>query len=157
MQSTKPKNRLVISFIFISGLLAGFFLGGFFWIGAQPRSYLTVTNCESCWQPNEMAGLLVSLGITKTPGLIPEVVRETEKSIAIKHPFPQARIHYVILPKVDIKDVSDITEEDQQYVLDSLNLIGEIVRENKLDNYQIITNGPKRQSVRYLHFHLIAK
>ena len=155
--SKEKSKRLFPIFLFVSGVVLGFFIGGFFWANTQPRSYLMLNKCEHCWNPKELAGLLVSLGIARTPHFIPHIIKETDKSIAIEHPFPQARIHYVILPKVDVKDISDITEADSPYVLDSLRLIGDIVREQNLQDYQVITNGPARQSVRYLHFHLLAK
>lgn len=146
-------------FLVFVGLALGIVIGRYLMAGIRPRSFLAVKNCEQCWQPNEIAGLLTAVGITKTPSLVPavvEVVKETDKTIVIQHPFPKARIHYVILPKKDIKDLADLTIEDQAYVIDALAVTGQIVREQKLRNWHLTTNGPGYQSVRYLHFHLTA-
>jgi hypothetical protein len=36
-------------------------------------------------------------------------------------------------------------------------VMGEIIREKNLTDYQIVTNGPGYQTVSYLHFHLVAR
>jgi diadenosine tetraphosphate (Ap4A) HIT family hydrolase len=36
-------------------------------------------------------------------------------------------------------------------------VMGEIIREKNLTDYQIMTNGPGYQTVSYLHFHLVAR
>src|SRR3989344_3395377 len=119
--------RIIILIVVFAG---GFMLGGYFLRDTQPRSYLPVKQCEQCWASNEIAGLLESVGITKAPGLIPEIIMETDEAIVVKHPFPQSRIHFVVFPKKDIKDISDVTQEDARYALGAFSLLGELVREN---------------------------
>ena len=108
-------------------------------------------------QPKELVGLLTSVGIQKLPALIPSVVAETEKTVAVEHPAPEARIHYLIFPKKDIKNIADVTEADGEYVVDAFRVAREIVREKKLVRYRVVTNGPGYQGVTYLHFHLLAQ
>lgn len=137
--------------------LIGIVVGNFIFVDVQPRSFLALGDCgHSCWSVNEITGLLASVGIKHTPGFLPGVIRETEKSIVIKHPSPQANHHYVIFPKKDIKDIADVSAEDKEYLTDALLVIGEIIREQRLTEYQIISNGPDEQLVRYLHVHLMA-
>jgi hypothetical protein len=34
-------------------------------------------------------------------------------------------------------------------------VIAELIQENNFQNYQVVTNGPQRQRLNYLHFHLL--
>ena len=124
---------------------------------SQPRSVLAINRCEGCLRAEDLAGLLASAGIQKLPGLIPSVVLETDKTIAIKSPVPDAQIDYVIFPKKDIKNIGEITREDAPYLLDAYLVARHIIENEKLVNYEILTNGPGRQKITYLHFHLIVK
>jgi len=102
-------------------------------------------------------GLIASVGLQKFPNAVPLVVLETDKTIVIKHPVPEERIHYVIIPKKDIKNIGEISPTDEQYLMDIFSVVQELVKEEKLSDYELITNGPGKQAVTYLHFHLIAK
>ena len=46
---------------------------------------------------------------------------------------------------------------DVKYLSDIFAALQELVRRDRLTNYQVIANGPGRQDVAYLHFHLVAK
>jgi histidine triad (HIT) family protein len=139
-------------------LLIGIVIGGYLFHSSTPRSFLAVNQCSNtCLKPNELAGLIASVGIQTAPGLIPKVYKETDKSLAIENPFPQAKVHYLIVPKKDIKDISQLSESDKEYLDDAYALMTNIIREKRLTNYQIVTNGPGYQHVTYLHFHLISK
>ena len=139
-------------------LLLGVVIGGYLFSDTRPRSFLALHKCrDTCLRPEELAGLLASVGIQKLPALIPSVVAETEKTVAVEHPAPEARIHYLIFPKKDIKNIADVTEADGEYVVDAFRVAREIVREKKLVRYRVVTNGPGYQGVTYLHFHLIAQ
>lgn len=137
-------------------LVAGIGLGGYLFSDSQPRSFLALSNCNPCYRPNELAGLLVSAGIQRAAGALPLVVKETNRCLAIEHPFPKSRFHFVVFPKRDIRNIADISAADQEYVLDCLAVIGALVKEHGLSNYRVITNGPGLQDVAYLHFHLIS-
>jgi diadenosine tetraphosphate (Ap4A) HIT family hydrolase len=135
---------------------AGIGLGGYLFSDSQPRSFLALSNCHKCYRPNDLAGLVASVGIQRAPSALPLVVKETDRCLAIEHPFPKARSHFVVLPKKDIKSIADISVDDQQYVLDCLAVIRALVIENGLRNYVVGTNGPGLQDVTYLHFHLLS-
>ena len=137
---------------------AGIVLGGYLFAGSQPRSFLAVTDCrKSCYQKKDLAGLLASVGIHRVDGAIPLVVKETDRCIAIRHPRPLARLHDVFFPKKDIKNIADISIDDQSYVLDCLALIRAVVMEKGMrDDYRVFTNGPGLQDITYLHFHLVS-
>ena len=139
-------------------LLIGVILGGYLFSNTQPRSFLALHRCQNaCLQPKELVGLLTSVGIQKVPLLIPSVVLETEKTVVIEHPAPEARIHYLIFPKKDIRNIADVSESDGEYLMDAFRVVREIVKEKNLERYRLITNGPGYQGVTYLHFHLMAQ
>ena len=151
-----PK-RTVIFFCLLS-LFVGLLLGGFLFKDTRPRSFLALPDCGStCLKRSELAGIAASIGIRFVPGLIPDVILETEKSVAFQSPDPLARIDYLIVPKKDIRDLGDLSTEDAEYVKDAFQVISQLVRDNKLHRYKVIANGPGFQQLNYLHFHVVAE
>jgi len=145
-------------FIGIVFVLTGVILGGYLFSDTKPRAFLRVQECGlSCLNQEEALGLLGSIGVQKLSGIIPSVQKETDKTIVIKHPFPQAPIHYVIIPKKDIKATEDISEEDTPYIIDAYAVMSALIREQNLRDYKIVINGPGFQTVGYLHFHLVSE
>jgi histidine triad (HIT) family protein len=136
---------------------AGIIVGGYLFAASQPRSFLALTQCDHCYQPKELAGLLASVGIQRAEAALPLVVKQTDKCLAIRHPLPEARVHFVVFPKKDIKSIGDVSIEDGSYVLDCLAVIRALVTENRLRNYRVVTNGPGLQEITYLHFHVLAR
>jgi len=141
----------------LASLVVGVILGGYLFSDTRPRSFLALKRCEgTCLQANELLGLAASVGVQKFSALAPSVVKETDKTIVINHPRPQARLHYLVIPKKDFKNIADVSDADGEYLLDALKVAGVIIRENNLTNYRLTTNGPGYQGVTYLHFHLTA-
>ncbi len=138
-------------------LLIGITIGAYLFNDTRPRSFLAITSCaQSCFTGSELLGLLTSIGIQKVPAVIP-VVKETDKVIAIKSPAPLARIDFLILPKKDIRDIGDVSSEDRAYIDESFLVMSELIRENHLTQYKVLSNGPGFQTTNYLHFHLLAE
>lgn len=145
------------TFILIAVLVLGILIGGYIFSDSQPRSFLALHRCEGdCLQPAELAGLIASVIVQKIPGVLPNIILETEKTVAISHPFPQTRVHAVIIPKKDIKDAGNFSNDDGAYLVDAFAVMQKIIHDQKLEKYRIITNGPGIQNVRYMHFHLVA-
>lgn len=135
----------------------GFILGVVLFRNVQEREIINLKKCSTgCLEPREIVGILTSAGIDNASLLIPKVI-ETDKAFAIKSPVPQSPIHYVIFPKKDIKNIAEISKEDNEYLMDVYAIIAELVRKDNLVNYQVITNGPGYQHTSYLHFHLRAE
>lgn len=144
--------------LILAATLIGVVLGGYLFSDTRPRSFLAVTKCEgTCFQRNELLGLLTSVGIQRFPALIPSVVKESDRTIVIEHPAPEARLHYVVIPKRDIKNIAALSDADRDSLVDVFNVVRDIVKEKNLVDYRVVTNGPGYQGVTYLHFHLIAK
>ena len=148
-------SRLKIFILIVVALIVGVILGGYLFSDSRPRSILALNNCNgTCLQANELLGLAASVGIQKFSGLTPSVVKETDKTIVIER--PEAGLHYVVIPKKDIKNIAEVSDADADYLVDAIKVAGEIVREKHLVNYSLTTNGPGYQTVTYLHFHLMA-
>lgn len=137
---------------------AGVVCGGYLFSRSLPRSFLAVGSCQDrCYTPNEIAGLIVSAGILRAPFLIPSVVLESDTCLAIRHPRPHARVHYVLFPKHDTKNIATLESVDSPYVLGCFAMVRKLVEREKIKAYRLYTNGPEFQEVGYLHFHLIAE
>jgi len=133
-------------------------LGGLLFANSQPRSFLAISDCgSSCYRLSDLVGLLTSAAIQRPTAFVPNVVRETSRCVAISHPFPESRYHFVIFPKKDIKDITDVSVDDQPYVMDCIAVIRALVLEHSLHDYRVHTNGPGLQDIRYLHFHLVSQ
>ena len=151
-------HKIVKIIIIFSVFIAGVALGGFLFSRSIDRSFISLQNCgDKCFKSNELAGLLVSVGIQTMGGNLPRVVYETDKTLVfdIQYPYPPNLIHYLVVPKKDIKEIALLTEDDKAYLDDSYAVMGNIVRENNYTKYRVITNGSGYQEVAYLHFHLV--
>ena len=132
-------------------------MGGYLFSHSQPRSILSINHCQNCLSHADLLGLIASVGIQRFSGLIPSVTFETDKTVAIRLLSPPGkRIHFVIIPKKDIKNIGEISEATVGYLVDAFLVAREIIEKEKLSKYRIYTNGPGDQDVTYLHFHLVA-
>lgn len=138
-------------------LLLGIFIGGYLFRDVRPRSFLAYDRCVACMSSAELSGLISSVGLKIIGHELPEIVLETDKTLVIKHPKPEASIHYVIIPKKDIPAIGEATVEDLPYLDDMFMIIAGLVQEQNLHHYRLITNGPGLQDVNYLHIHLRAE
>jgi hypothetical protein len=151
-------NRIKLVLLVITSLSVGVALGAYLFSDTRPRPFLSVHNCEGgCIRPNELVGLLASVGLQRFPGLVPDIVKETDKTIVVEQPGTHTGIHYLVIPKKDIRNAADLSDSDREYLVDLFTVMGEIIRERHLTDYQIMTNGPGYQTVAYLHFHLVAR
>lgn len=142
----------------VAVFLAGLAVGGYLFSKSLPRSFLAVSDCENrCYRPSDLAGLLASAAIQQTPSVLPTVAKESNECLAIRHPRPEARIHYVLFPKRDVRNVLELTDEDRPYVWGCFALARSLVEASGVENYRLYTNGPRLQHLTYLHFHVVAR
>jgi len=136
----------------------GIGVGGYLFANTQPRSLLAFNQCDgNCYKKRELAGLIASAGIQRLPGFIPRVVAESDKCVAIVHPRPESKFHYVMFPKHDVKNIGELTAVDEPYVMGCFALIPELVARSGTRDYRILSNGPGYQDIAYLHFHFMGK
>jgi diadenosine tetraphosphate (Ap4A) HIT family hydrolase len=134
----------------------GFAAGGWVFHDTQPRTWLTVKDGKVHASQAQLLGYLGSAIMHRAPGVIPDVVMETDKSIAMKYPVPgMDKDHYVIVPKRDIRDVSQLAKGDEASLIDAFAVIGKLARQTHMDHYKVVTYSPAEQDVGYLHFHLV--
>lgn len=152
VRSRRIRLAIVLGLTFVTGLT----IGARAFMNTQPRAWLNLAACGNrCYRPSDIAGLFASAGIINATGLVPRVVRESDKCIAVPYPREARHLHLVLFPKRDIRDIADLTAEDAPYVMDCFAIIRAIVKEQGLSDYRVYTNGPKEQDITYLHFHLI--
>lgn len=117
------KNARTVLLMLLA-LSIGITLGGYLFSRTQPRSFLALNRCEgTCYQANELLGLLTSVGIQRFPALFPGVVKETDKTIVMEHPAPEARIHYLVIPKKDIKNIGELSDADRESLIDAFAVV----------------------------------
>jgi len=149
MQTTKILLGMIL-------FAAGVACGGYLFDESIPRSFLALGDCaDRCYRPSELAGLIASAAILRAPFAIPAVAMESDTCVAIRHPKPEARAHYVLFPKHDARNITTLTEQDSPYVLGCFVLARELVARDNLRGWRLTTNGPGLQDVAYLHFHLV--
>jgi hypothetical protein len=147
--------KRLFGWLVIFGL--GMWFGAWMFRDVQPRTWLPVHGATLRSSSAELLGYLGSAAMQHTPKLIPGVVLETDKSIAMKYPIPwEQRGHFVVVPKRDIRDLGTLAKGDEPYLIDAFAVIGKLARQEGLNYYKVITAGPTAQHVRYLHFHVVS-
>ena len=141
-------------FLAVMAFFIGILVGALYFSRPKSNSAINPPGCHSPLSKSETAGLLASVLVQKLPALIPKVIMETDKSIAFEHPRPKHRYHYIFMPKKDIKNLGEISIEDHDHLIDLFSAIVSQINKRKLHNYRVWTNGPGKQDVSYLHFHL---
>jgi histidine triad (HIT) family protein len=86
------------------------------------------------------------------------IIAESEHAIAIKDITPKAPIHYLIIPKIHINEIIEITDEYRNLPYYLLQLVQEVIAIGKISDFRlVINNGPGvGQTVFHLHIHLLA-
>ena len=90
-----------------------------------------------------------------------EVVYEDDKVLFINDINPQAKIHILAIPKMDVENFNDfILRSDQESIKYFFSKIYDVTKELTLDQsgYRLITNIGKdaNQEVPHFHIHILA-
>lgn len=92
-------------------------------------------------------------------GEIPSTpVYENEYVYAFRDIQPQAPVHVLVIPRVHIASVNDVSPENAKAVAEVMTAIPEVAKACGLEKgYRVITNVGEHgcQSVRHLHFHVL--
>lgn len=152
----ETKNKIMLIILILAALGAGFFSGAILYRNSIPEKPLEIKTTKNFLKSSEILGLITSVVIQRMPKIIPKVILETDKTIVVEHPLPESRIHYLFFPKKDIKDIGKFSEEDKEYLVDLYSSIIEVIKLKKIKKYKILSNGPGRQHIAYLHIHLMA-
>ena len=85
-------------------------------------------------------------------------VYEDEKVLAFRDIAPMAPTHILVIPKLHIGSVAEVTAENAQIVAHIFTVIPKIAEAEDLENgYRVVSNcGPDAgQTVHHLHFHIL--
>jgi histidine triad (HIT) family protein len=92
-------------------------------------------------------------------GEIPaQKVYEDELCLAFHDIKPQAPIHVLVIPKLEIASLEEMRDEDQALLGHLWRVIRDLARQLQLDNgYRVVVNCGRDggQEVPHLHFHLL--
>jgi len=146
--------------VIVLSVAAGFLFGAAAIHRPIPNTPLELPPARNPWDPKDVMGLIGSIGIRTLAGhlvTLPHVVLETDRTFALEIPETKNKVHYVLVPKKDIRDISQISADDEPYLTDVFLTARQLIEKRGLYDFQISTNGPGRQEVGYLHFHLIGK
>lgn len=138
--------------------LAGFASGAAIFLRVQARPLPPLADCgldTECLSDPQLLGLLASVGLRIAPGLMPDVVGRSRHCVGISSPQPDARIDLVFFPTRDMRNLLDVTPADAPQLMECFALMRKVADERNITDWQVVTNGPGRQKVAYLHFHLI--
>jgi len=141
-------------------LAAGFLLGAAAIHRPIPHAPVELPPARKPWSPTDVLGLIGSIGIRGLAGhleSLPSVVAETDRTFALSIPDRRYEVHYVIVPKKDIRDAGQISAEDQPYLTDLFLVARHLAEKERLKGYRLYTNGGDLQTVGYLHFHLVGR
>lgn len=85
-------------------------------------------------------------------------VYEDDKLLAFYDIEPKAPVHVLIIPKVHLAGVRDVTADNSAAVAHIFATIPRIAEKLGVSDYRIVTNNgaDAGQTVQHLHFHLLA-
>ena len=86
------------------------------------------------------------------------IIFEDDKSIIIEDISPQAPIHYLAIPKKEIKGVSDLSDSDRGIIDHLMVIIKEEMLKQGIGDYRLVINNGSEagQTVFHLHIHVLA-
>ena len=87
-----------------------------------------------------------------------EVLYEDDQVVAFYDINPQAKVHFLVVPKKHIQSAAALTEEDGALLGHIFAVIAKLAKEVGLDNgYRVISNVGEDagQTVKHLHFHVL--
>ena len=86
------------------------------------------------------------------------IIFEDDESIIIEDISPQAPIHYLAIPKKEIKGISDLSASDQGIVDHLMIVIKNEMSNQGINDYRLVINNGSEagQTVFHLHIHILA-
>ena len=85
-------------------------------------------------------------------------VYEDEVCYAFYDIDPQAPTHFLVIPKMHIASVAEVTEDNTAVVAHIFAVISKVTKELGLESYRVVSNIGEQagQSVPHLHFHVLS-
>ena len=85
-------------------------------------------------------------------------VYEDEVCFAFYAIDPQAPTHFLVIPKMHISSVAEVSEDNAAVVDHIFAVISKVTKELGLESYRVVSNIGEQagQSVPHLHFHVLS-
>lgn len=83
-------------------------------------------------------------------------ISETDSLICFHHPQPVYPVHILLVPKEELRDLTQLKTEDSEILQDLFTTVQSLIAELDLEDkgYRLILNGGEYQDFPQLHFHL---
>ncbi len=83
-------------------------------------------------------------------------ISETDSLICFHHPQPVYPVHILLVPKEELRDLTQLKTEDSEILKDLFTTVQSLIAELDLEDkgYRLILNGGEYQDFPQLHFHL---
>ena len=87
-----------------------------------------------------------------------EILYEDNMAIAFSDISPEAPTHILVVPKKEIKKLSDTSKQDQELLGHLLLVVNKITDKYKIEDFRVVVNNGTGagQSVFHLHLHILA-
>ena len=87
-----------------------------------------------------------------------EILYEDDMAIAFNDISPEAPTHILVVPKKEIKKLSDTSKQDQELLGHLLLVINKITDKYKIEDFRVVVNNGTGagQTVFHLHLHILA-
>lgn len=84
-------------------------------------------------------------------------VYEDEVCLAFYDIDPQAPTHFLVIPKMHIGSVAEVTADNAAVVGHMMAVISKVTKQLGVDSYRVVSNIGEQagQSVPHLHFHVL--
>lgn len=93
-------------------------------------------------------------------GEIPaRLLHDDPQCMAFYDVAPQAPVHFLVIPKKEIRNIDELSDDDQSLMGHLMLTIRNLAKQLKLDDgYRVISNcgANAGQTVHHLHFHVLA-
>ena len=87
-----------------------------------------------------------------------EILYEDDMAIAFNDISPEAPTHILVVPKKEIKKLSDTSKQDQELLGHLLLVINKITDKYKIEDFRVVVNNGTGagQTIFHLHLHILA-
>lgn len=86
-------------------------------------------------------------------------LHEDDQCIAIEDINPQAPVHFLVIPKKEIRKITDATDEDEQLLGHCMIVAKKVAAQKGIDQegYRVVINNGQHgcQSVYHIHLHVL--
>ena len=87
-----------------------------------------------------------------------EILYEDNMAIAFNDISPEAPTHILVVPKKEIKKLSDTSKQDQELLGHLLLVVNKITDKYKIKDFRVVVNNGTGagQTIFHLHLHILA-